>query len=71
MFSAAEWLTDYDEMLAREDIDAIGVVTPSGMHCDFALRALQAGKLRLSLYPSLGQSIQFLDAPSYEEHEED
>ncbi len=39
-----EWIRDYDEMLKRDDIDVIGVWTPSGMHCDFAVRALQAGK---------------------------
>lgn len=40
----AEWTMDYDEMLARDDIDVIGVMTPSGTHCDFAIRALEAGK---------------------------
>ena len=39
-----EWITDYEEMLKRDDIDAIGVFTPSGMHCDFSIAALQAGK---------------------------
>ena len=39
-----EWIKDYEEMLARDDIDAVGVFTPSGWHCDFALQALQAGK---------------------------
>ena len=39
-----EWITDYEEMLKRDDIDAVGVFTPSGMHCDFVIQALQAGK---------------------------
>jgi len=46
-----EWIIDYDEMLAREDIDCVGVFTPSGMHCDFVLRALQAGKHSFTTKP--------------------
>jgi UDP-N-acetyl-2-amino-2-deoxyglucuronate dehydrogenase len=36
--------SNFDEALARDDIDAVGVMTPSGTHCDFAIRALKAGK---------------------------
>jgi len=39
-----EWTLDYDQLLSRDDIDVVGVFTPSGWHCDFAIRALQAGK---------------------------
>ena len=39
-----EWLRDFDDLLAREDLDCIGVFTPSGMHAEFATRALLAGK---------------------------
>ena len=39
-----DWTTDYEEMFAREDLDVIGVMSPSGMHCDFVIQALQAGK---------------------------
>ncbi|MGQ9729849.1 MAG: Gfo/Idh/MocA family protein [Candidatus Zipacnadales bacterium] len=46
-----EWLRDYDELLAREDIDVVGIYTPSGMHCDFAVRALQAGKHTFTTKP--------------------
>lgn len=46
-----DWTTDYDEMLAREDIDCVGVFTPSGMHCDFAIRALEAGKHTFTTKP--------------------
>jgi len=41
---SCEWTTRYDEMLEREDIDVIGVFTPSGTHCDYAVKAIQAGK---------------------------
>ncbi|MBI4025778.1 MAG: Gfo/Idh/MocA family oxidoreductase [Verrucomicrobia bacterium] len=36
--------TDYAEMLKRPDVDAVMVVTPSGTHADFAIKAAQAGK---------------------------
>ncbi len=39
-----DWTTDYEEVLARGDVDVVGVMTPSGTHCDFAIQALQAGK---------------------------
>src|SRR5271170_7989432 len=35
---------DFDELLARPDIDVIDVCTPSSLHHDFAIRAAQAGK---------------------------
>jgi len=39
-----EWTTSYEEMLGIEEIDVIGVFTPSGTHCDFAIKAMEAGK---------------------------
>lgn len=36
--------TDYDEMLKNLDIDIVSVCVPSGMHADFAVKALEAGK---------------------------
>ncbi|KYH40686.1 MAG: hypothetical protein AYL32_010420 [Candidatus Bathyarchaeota archaeon B26-2] len=39
-----EWTTSYDEMLRRNDIDVVGVFTPSGTHCDYAIKAIEAGK---------------------------
>jgi len=35
---------DYEELLRREDIDAVGICTPSGLHGDIALRVAEAGK---------------------------
>jgi predicted dehydrogenase len=35
---------DFDELLARPDIDVIDVCTPSSLHHDFAIRAARAGK---------------------------
>lgn len=46
-----EFIPRYEEMLAREDIDAIGVFTPSGWHCDFAIQAMKAGKHAFTTKP--------------------
>jgi len=35
---------DYDDMLANGDVDVVSICVPSGMHADFACRALAAGK---------------------------
>ena len=36
--------TDFDEMLKNPDIDIVSICVPSGMHADFSVRALEAGK---------------------------
>lgn len=36
--------TDFDEMLKNPDIDIISICLPSGMHAEYAVRALEAGK---------------------------
>ena len=46
-----DWTTHYEEMLDRQDIDVIGVLTPSGTHCDYAIQALQAGKHTFTTKP--------------------
>ncbi|MFE5323324.1 Gfo/Idh/MocA family protein [Paenibacillus sp. NPDC056579] len=43
--------TSYDELLKREDIDAISVCTPSGWHRDHTVKALRAGKHVLTEKP--------------------
>ncbi|UCH36735.1 MAG: Gfo/Idh/MocA family oxidoreductase [Armatimonadota bacterium] len=40
----AEHHTDYRELLARDDIHAVCICTPSGMHADMAVDAARAGK---------------------------
>ena len=40
---AARIYTDFDQMLARERPDAVGIFTPNRLHCEFALKALAAG----------------------------
>lgn len=36
--------TYFDEMLKNPDIDCVSICVPSGMHADFAVKALHAGK---------------------------
>jgi UDP-N-acetyl-2-amino-2-deoxyglucuronate dehydrogenase len=38
------WTTDVDELLARDDVDAVTISTPSGLHPGQALAALRRGK---------------------------
>jgi predicted dehydrogenase len=42
---------DYDEMLARDDLDLVVVATPSSMHRDHIIQALEAGKHCVSEKP--------------------
>lgn len=39
-----KWFTDYDDLLAAEDVDAVVLLTPNHTHCKFAVRAAEAGK---------------------------
>lgn len=36
--------TNVDELLAREDIDAVSIVTPDGFHAPLSIKSLKAGK---------------------------
>ena len=38
------WTTNYDEMVARNDIEVVGIYTSSGTHVDFASKAISHGK---------------------------
>lgn len=38
------WTTDLGELLARDDVDAVAICSPSGLHPAQALAALRAGK---------------------------
>lgn len=38
------WENNYEKMLERDDIDVVGVMTPSGLHAEFATMAVKAGK---------------------------
>jgi predicted dehydrogenase len=45
---AAQWSCDlapsFEALLARPDLDVIGIFTPSGTHADLAMQAMRAGK---------------------------
>lgn len=38
------WTTELDELLARPEIDAVSIMTPSGLHASQALAAIRHGK---------------------------
>ena len=40
----AEWATDWREVISRDDIDIIDIVTPGDSHAEIAITALDAGK---------------------------
>ena len=39
-----DWETDLDDVLGRDDIDCVMVMTPSGTHAEIGIRAAKAGK---------------------------
>src|ERR1700682_788013 len=41
---AVDWYTDYRRMLERDDIDVVGIYTPSGAHVEIAREVAAAGK---------------------------
>ncbi len=43
-YSAESFTTDYAELLARDDIDAVSIVTPDFLHREIAIAAAEAGK---------------------------
>lgn len=43
-YGLEKWYTDFETMLASEDIDVVNICTPSGMHCEHAVIAAKAGK---------------------------
>lgn len=47
----ADWSVDLDEGLARRDVDAVVLATPTPLHAEQAIRALRAGKHTLVEIP--------------------
>ncbi len=45
------WHRDYNEAVARDDVDVVFVLTPSGLHADVALAAAERGKHVVSTKP--------------------
>jgi predicted dehydrogenase len=46
-----EGYTDFKKMLRRKDLDVVMVMTPSGMHADFAITAAKRGKHVITTKP--------------------
>ncbi|MBC8139953.1 MAG: Gfo/Idh/MocA family oxidoreductase [Armatimonadetes bacterium] len=44
-FGFDSYETDYNALIARDDIDLIDIVTPGNSHVDIAIKAAQAGKM--------------------------
>ena len=44
VFGWKEWYSDYDEMLARADVEAVLIATPIPYHYEQSMKALRAGK---------------------------
>ena len=58
---AAAATTDYRDLLARDDVDAVVVSTPNPLHYAIALECLQAGKHTAVEYP-IAQTVEEYDA---------
>ena len=43
-YGAESWTTDYKDVLARDDIQAVSIVTPDFLHREIAVAAAEAGK---------------------------
>jgi len=43
-FGIRRWYSDYRRMLDDKDIDIVNILTPNGLHLDFAVLAAEAGK---------------------------
>ena len=50
-FESVEFIESFDEVLARDDIDAVILVLPDVLHAPFAIAALNAGKYVMSTKP--------------------
>lgn len=57
-FGAEMWTTRLDELLARDDIEAVSVTVPTNLHSDVTVAALGAGKHVLCEKPMAGTAAQ-------------
>jgi UDP-N-acetylglucosamine 3-dehydrogenase len=57
--------SDFDEMLAREHPDAVGIFTPNRWHCEFTVKALDAGAhvlVEKPMAPTAAEARKMVDA---------
>jgi predicted dehydrogenase len=58
LFPSVEVTTSYDELLQRDDVKAVAIVTPVSTHYALALKALKAGKHVLIEKPMTARSVE-------------
>src|SRR5687767_6789645 len=62
---AGEWgcaaAGSFEELIHRDDVDVVGIFTPSGTHADLAIQATRAGKHAISTKPP-DVSVEKVDA---------
>lgn len=58
LFPSVEVTTSYDELLSRDDVNAVAIVTPVSTHYTLALKALKAGKHVLIEKPMTARSVE-------------
>jgi predicted dehydrogenase len=58
LFPSVEVTTSYDQMLARDDVKAVAIVTPVSTHYTLGLKALKAGKHVLIEKPMTARSVE-------------
>jgi UDP-N-acetyl-2-amino-2-deoxyglucuronate dehydrogenase len=56
-----EWTRSLEEVLARDDVDVVDVMLPSGLHGDVAMQAMRAGKHAITTKP-MDVSLEKADA---------
>lgn len=64
-YGADSWTTDYQELLARDDVEAVAIATPDHLHRDIAVAAAEAGKhmiLEKPMATSLPEAEQVAEA---------
>jgi predicted dehydrogenase len=59
-FPSVELTTSYDELLSRDDIEAVAIATPVSTHFPLGMKALEAGKHLLLEKPMTGSSEEAL-----------
>ncbi|MFP4005855.1 MAG: Gfo/Idh/MocA family protein [Candidatus Hadarchaeia archaeon] len=64
-FGAESWYTDYEELLARNDIQGVSVCTPNSFHREHSVAAAESGKhvlLEKPMAPTLEECDEIIDA---------
>jgi predicted dehydrogenase len=60
-WKARKWFTDYRELLADHEVDAVEILTPHNLHAEMTIGALEAGK-HVSVQKPMAVSVAECDA---------